>query len=94
MKLELMITKFKKGISLLCWNHLPNYSKNPGKTVTPKRLAERMEQKLHRQIPIHTASYIYTSLGFVTRRIDGKGNRYSIIPNHELLAEKQAQYCK
>jgi hypothetical protein len=59
-----------------------------GETVTPKRLAETMERKLHRQIPIHTASYIYTSLGFVTRRIDGKCNRYCIIPNLKLLEEK------
>ena len=31
MMLELTITKFKMGISLLCWNHFPNYSKNTEK---------------------------------------------------------------
>jgi hypothetical protein len=65
-----------------------------GDTVTPTLLVKRMERKLHRHVSMHVVAYQYTSLGFVTKRIPGTSSHYSIIPNHELLAEKQAQYCK
>jgi len=85
--------KIQDGDFAVMLESLTELFQEPRETVTPKRLAERMEQKLHRHIPIHIASYIYTSLGFITRRIDGKGNSYYIIHNPELLAEKRAQYC-
>ena len=63
-----------------------------GDSVTPTLLSERMEQKLRRQIPMHNLAYLYTSLGFVTRR--GNSNTISyIIPDPELLTEKRAQFC-
>ena len=64
-----------------------------GDAVTPTLLVERMEQKLHRQLRMHAVAYQYTSLGFVTKRSNAR-QKYSIIPNLELLAEKQAQFCK
>ena len=63
-----------------------------GDAVRPTLLVERMEQKLHRRVPMHVAAYLYTSQGFVTRRGNGQNN-YCIIPNFELLAEKRAQFC-
>jgi hypothetical protein len=63
-----------------------------GDNVTPTLLSERMEQKLHRHVHMHNLAYLYSSLGFVTRR----GNRNTIsyiIPNSELLTEKRAQFC-
>ncbi len=61
-----------------------------GDAVTPTLLVERMERKLHRQIPMHVVAHQYTSLGFVTKRLNAK-QKYSIIPNLELLAEIRAQ---
>ena len=86
--------KIQDGDFAVMLESLSELFQEPGEAVTPRRLAERMGRKLHRQIPIHTASYIYTTLGFVTRRIDGNGSRYCIIPNPKLLEEKRAQYCK
>ena len=60
--------------------------------VTPTLLSERMESKLHRRLPMHVVAHLYTSQGFVTKRINGQNN-YCIIPNLELLAEKRAQFC-
>jgi hypothetical protein len=37
-----------------------------GDTVTPTDLAQRMEEKLHRHISPMVASYLYTTLGFVS----------------------------
>jgi hypothetical protein len=64
-----------------------------GDAVTPTLLKERMEQKLHRQMRMHVVAYQYTSLGFVTKRLNAR-QKYSIIPNLELLTEKRAQFCK
>jgi hypothetical protein len=64
-----------------------------GDTVTPTLLVSRMEQKLHRRLHIHVVAYLYRSLGFVTKRIEGHCNSYYIIPDLELLAEKRAQFC-
>ena len=64
-----------------------------GDTVTPTLLEERMEQKLHRHLRMHVIAHLYTSLGFVTKRAKGQSN-YFIIPNHELLEEKRAQFCE
>jgi hypothetical protein len=61
-----------------------------GDAVTPTLLVERMERKLHRQVPMHVVAHQYTSLGFVTKRLNAK-QKYSIIPNLELLAEMRAQ---
>ena len=65
-----------------------------GDTVTPTLLVERMESKLHRHVSMHVVAYQYTSLGFVTKRLNGNNSKYNIIPNRELLAEKRAQFCK
>ena len=64
-----------------------------GDAVTPTLLVERMERKLHRQVPMHVVAHQYTSLGFVTKRLNAK-QKYSIIPNLELLAERRDQFCK
>ena len=61
--------------------------------VTPTLLVERMESKLHRQVRMHVVAHEYTSLGFVTKRLNAK-RKYSIIPNLELLAELRAQFGK
>jgi hypothetical protein len=65
-----------------------------GDNVTPTQLAKRMEHKLGRPIHLHVAAQLYSSLGFVTRKLRGHGNRYYMIPNLELLAEKRAQFCQ
>jgi len=65
-----------------------------GDKVTPKHLAERMQQKLNEQVPLHMVSYIYTILGFITRKTDDNKGGYYIIHNSKLLAEKRAQFCK
>jgi len=39
-----------------------------GDEVTPKQLKERMEQKLHTQVPLHLVVSAHTSLGFVSRK--------------------------
>ena len=62
-----------------------------GDKVTPTLLVELMERKLHRQMPMHVVAHQYTSLGFVTKRLNAK-QKYSIIPNLELLAEIRAQF--
>ena len=54
---------------------------------------ERMETKLHRQLRMHVVAHEYTSLGFVTKRLNAK-QKYSIIPNLHLLAELRAQFGK
>ena len=64
-----------------------------GDAVTPTLLVERMERKLHRQVRMHVVAHQYTSLGFVTKRLNAK-QKYSIIPNLELLAERRDQFCK
>ena len=64
-----------------------------GDNVTPTLLSERMEQKLRRHVHMHNLAYLYTSLGFVTRRCNRNTISY-IIPNPELLNEKRAQFCK
>jgi hypothetical protein len=64
-----------------------------GDAVTPTLLVERMKSKLHRQMRMHVVAHQYTSLGFVTKRLNAR-QKYSIIPNLELLAEKRAQFCK
>ena len=64
-----------------------------GDAVTPTLLVERMEGKLNRHVQMHVVAYQYTSLGFVTKRLNAK-QKYSIIPNLELLAERRDQFCK
>jgi hypothetical protein len=59
-----------------------------GDAVIPTLLVERIERKLHRHISMHIVAHQYTSLGFVTKRLNAK-QKYSIIPNPELLAESQ-----
>jgi hypothetical protein len=61
-----------------------------GEAVTPTLLVERMERKLHRHVRMHVVAYQYTSLGFVTKRLNAK-QKYSIIPNLELLSDLRAQ---
>jgi hypothetical protein len=66
-----------------------------GDTVTPMDLAERMEKKLRRHQSLFVVSCLYTTLGFVSRAKPGQSRRrYYIVPNLELLAERQAQFCK
>ena len=57
-----------------------------GDAVTPTLLVERMETKLHRHVRMHVVAHQYTSLGFVTKRLNAQ-QKYNIIPNLELLAE-------
>jgi hypothetical protein len=67
-----------------------------GVYVTPKDLATRMEQKLHRNIHYNFAAYLYTLLGFETRSGIGLEDRVSryIVFNPELLAQKRGQFCQ
>jgi len=62
--------------------------------VTPKEVAERMGEKLHKQIPLHLVTETYTSLGFIAKKAIKHGEGSQIIPNPELLADKRAQFCK
>ena len=67
-----------------------------GDAVTPKQLAERMENKMHRHVHYTYATYLCTLLGFVTRNgieAGDKDSRY-IVFDPELLAQKRAQYCE
>jgi hypothetical protein len=41
---------------------------------------------------MHVVAHQYTSLGFVTKRLNAQ-QKYCIIPNLELLAEIKAQFC-
>jgi hypothetical protein len=63
-----------------------------GDAVTPTLLVKRMEGKLHRHLRMHVVAHQYTSLGFVTKRLNAQ-QKYCIIPNLELLAEIKAQFC-
>ena len=66
-----------------------------GDAVTPKQLAERMENKMQRHVHFTYATYLCTLLGFVTRNgieAGDKDSRY-IVFDPELLAQKRAQYC-
>ena len=66
-----------------------------GDAITPTLLAERMEQKLHKHVHRQVASYLYILLGFDGRRGIGlRNSKTYIIPNHILLAERRAQFCK
>jgi hypothetical protein len=67
-----------------------------GDTVTPKQLAERMENKMHRHIHYTYATYLCTLLGFVTRNGIKAGDKDShyIVFDLELLAQRRAQYCE
>jgi len=65
-------------------------------TVTPKQLAELMENKMHKHVHYTYATYLCTLLGFVTRKgtdVGDKDSRY-IVFDPELLAQKRAQYCE
>ena len=67
-----------------------------GDAVTPKQLAKRMENKIHRHVHYTYATYLCTLLGFVTRNgieVGDKESRY-IVFDPELLAQKRAQYCE
>jgi len=46
-----------------------------GDAVTPKQLAERMENKIHRHVHYTYATYLCTLLGFVTRNGIEAGTR-------------------
>ena len=61
-----------------------------GDTVTPTLLVSRMEQKLHRRLHMHMVAYLYRSLGFVTKRIEGHCNSYYIIPNSRAARRKMS----
>jgi hypothetical protein len=50
-----------------------------------------MEQKLHRQLRMHVVAHEYTSLGFVTQRLNAK-RKYTIIPDLNLLTELRTQF--
>ncbi len=88
--------RLKDGDIAVMLDCLDELFRERGDEVMPKDLAERMEQKLHRHIHHHTAAYLYTSLGFVTKRVNASpnGSKYYIIPNPKLLAEKLAQFSK
>ena len=88
--------RLKDGDIAVMLDCLDELFRERGDEVMPKDLAERMEQKLHRHIHHHTAAYLYTSLGFETKRVNASpnGSKYYIIPNPKLLAEKLAQFSK
>ena len=89
-------TKFRateKDITALLDALQELFQENRGK-VAPKQVAERMGQKLHKQVPLHRVANAYTSLGFVTRKSNKSGEGYYLIPNPGLLTEKRAQFCK
>ena len=67
-----------------------------GNAVTPKQLATRMEQKLHRHVHYSFATYLFTLLGFTTRLGIGQENKsnHYIVFNAELFAEKQAYFSR
>ena len=71
------------------------FHENPDR-VTPKLLAEQMEQKLHRHIHYSFATYLCSLLGFTTKRGIGFGkwDTRCIVFDPELLAQKRAQYCR
>ena len=60
--------------------------------VTPKQVAARMGQKLHKQIPLHLVTGTYASFGFITKKAIKQAEESQIIPNPELLAEIRAQF--
>jgi hypothetical protein len=62
--------------------------------VTPKQVAARIQQKLHKPIPLHLVTNTYASLGFVTKKSNKSGEGYFLIPNPSLLAERRSQFCK
>ena len=64
-----------------------------GDKVTPTLLVERMERKLHTHVQMHAVAHQYTSLGFITKKMNSL-QKQCIIPNLELLAQKRSQYCK
>jgi hypothetical protein len=67
-----------------------------GDAVTPKQLAGRMENKMHRHVHYTYATYLCTLLGFVTRNGSEAGDKDSryIVFEPDLLAQKRAQYCE
>jgi hypothetical protein len=89
------IFRAREGDMAVMLDSLAELFQERGDEVMPKDVAERMEQKLHRHIHHHVAAYLYTSLGFVTRRVSvhPNGCKVYIIPNPKLLAEKRAQFC-
>ena len=82
--------KQKDMVALL--DALQELFRESGDEVTPTQLKERMEQKLHTQVPLHVVVSAYTSLGFVSRKGRKHGEERFIIPNPALLAEKRAQF--
>jgi hypothetical protein len=64
-----------------------------GDAVTPTLLVERMERKLLRHVRMHVVAHQYTSLGFITKRLNAQ-QKYNIIPNLELLAKIKAEFGK
>jgi len=64
-----------------------------GDAITPKLLAFRMEQKLHRRVHYSFATYLYTLLGFVTKPGISKNDRFArfIVYNPELNAAQRAR---
>ena len=89
------IFRAKEGDIAVMLDCLAELFQEQGDEVMPKDLAERMEHKLHRHIHHHVAAYLYTSLGFVTRKLSvhPNGCKIYIIPDPKLLAEKRAQFC-
>jgi len=89
------IFRAKEGDIAVMLDCLAELFQERGDEVMPKDVAERMEQKLHRHIHHHVAAYLYTSLGFVTRKLSVRPNgcKIYIIPDPKLLAEKRAQFC-
>jgi hypothetical protein len=83
----------KEDIVALLDALLELFQENKNK-VTPKQVAERMAQKLQKQIPLHIVVDATASLGFITMRGTKHGETNFIIPDPELLVERRAQFCK
>ena len=69
------IFRAREGDMAVMLDSLAELFQERGDEVMPKDVAERMEQKLHRNIHHHVAAYLYTSLGFVTRRVSCASQR-------------------
>ena len=85
--------KIHEGDFVVMLDCLDELFRECGDTITPKVLASRMEQKLHRRVHYSFATYLYTLSGFVTKPGIGNNDRFArfIVYNPELIAVQRAR---
>ena len=85
--------KIHEGDFVVMLDCLDELFRECGDTITPKVLASRMEQKLHRRVHYSFATYLYTLSGFVTKPGIGNNDRFArfIVYNPELIAIQRAR---